>query len=49
MKLYFFERKRKGIVFESLLLSFDLVVVMNCCCLFNSIFMRIAEQVDGLF
>ena len=49
MKLYFAERQRKGIVFESLLLSFYLVVVMNCCCLFNSIFMRIAEQVDGLF
>ena len=49
MKLYFFERKRKGIVFESLHLSFYLVVVMICCCLFNSMFMRIAEQVDGLF
>ncbi len=49
MKLYFFERKRKGIVFESLLLSFYLVVVMNCCCLFNSMFMRITEQMDGLF
>ena len=49
MKLYFFERKRKGIVFEPLLLSFYLVVVMNCCCLFNSVFMRITEQMDGLF
>ncbi len=49
MKLYFFERKRTGIVFESLLLSFYLVVVMNCCCLFNSVFMRITEQMDGLF
>ena len=49
MKLYFFERKRKGIVFEFLLLSFYLVVVMNCCCLFISMFMRIAEQMDGLF
>ncbi len=49
MKLYFVERQRKGIVFESLLLSFYLVVVMNCSCLFNSMFMRIAEQVDGLF
>ncbi len=49
MKLYFVERQRKGIVFEFLLLSFYLVVVMICCCLFNSMFMRIAEQVDGLF
>ena len=49
MKLYFSERQRKGIVFESLLLSFYLVVVMNCSCLFNSVFMRITEQMDGLF
>lgn len=49
MKLYFFERQRKGIVFESLLLSFYLVVVMNCCYLFNSVFMTIAERVDDLF
>lgn len=49
MKLYFFERQRKGIVFESLILSFYLVVVMNYCCLYNSMFMRITEQMDGLF
>ena len=49
MKFYFVERKRKGIVFESLILSFYLVVVMNCCCLYNSMFMRITEQMDGLF
>ena len=49
MKFYFVERQSKGIVFESLLLSFYLVVVMNCSCLFNSMFMRIAEQMDGLF
>ena len=49
MKFYFVERQRKGIVFESLLLSFYLVVVMNCCCLFNSVFMRISERADDLF
>ncbi len=49
MKLYFFERQRKGIVFEFLLLSFYLVVVMNCCCLFNSVFIRITERADDLF
>lgn len=43
MKFYFVERQRKGIVFESLLLSFYLVVVMNYCCLFNNVFMTIAE------
>ena len=49
MKLYFVERQRMGIVFEFLLLSFYLVVVMNCSCLFNSVFMRIAERADDLF
>ncbi len=43
MKFYFVERQRKGIVFETLLLSFYLVVVMNCCYLFNSVFMTISE------
>ena len=49
MKLYFVERQRMGIVFESLLLSFYLVVVMNCSCLFNSVFMTISECTDDLF